>query len=128
MVDKFPTPSAICAARVRSSLGESEEMSKKIYVGNLSFNTTEKQVSEMFAEYGKVDSIAMITDRGSGRFRGFCFVEMEDSAANAAIKGLNDTDLDGRTLRVNEARPREARNGGRRQSRDKFPHSGGGNL
>jgi cold-inducible RNA-binding protein len=103
-------------------------MSKKIYVGNLSFDATEKQVSEMFAEYGKVDSIAMINDRDSGRFRGFCFVEMEDSAADAAIKGLNDTDLGGRTLRVNEARPREERNGGRRQSSSKFPYSGGGNL
>jgi cold-inducible RNA-binding protein len=103
-------------------------MSKKIYVGNLSFDATEKQVNEMFAEYGKIDSMAWITDRDSGRFRGFCFVEMEDSAANAAIKGLNDTDLGGRTLRVNEARPREERNGGRRRSSSKFPDSGGGNF
>ncbi|MGD2050092.1 MAG: RNA-binding protein, partial [Chloroflexota bacterium] len=63
-------------------------MSKKIYVGNLSFDATEEQVLEMFTQYGKVDSIAMITDRDSGRFRGFGFVEMEDSAANAAIKAL----------------------------------------
>jgi RNA recognition motif-containing protein len=101
-------------------------MSKKIYVGNLPFETTEEQVSEMFAQYGKVDSIAMITDRDSGRFRGFGFVEMEDSAANAAIKALNDTELDGRMLRVNEARPREERNSGRQNS--KYPHSGGGNF
>jgi len=102
-------------------------LSKKVYVGNLSFDATEEQVSELFAQYGKVDSIAMITDRGSGRFRGFGFVEMEDSAANAAIKALNDTELDGRMLRVNEARPREDRsNGGRRNSR--FPDSGGGNI
>jgi RNA recognition motif-containing protein len=80
----------------------------------------------MFTQYGKVDSIAMITDRDSGRFRGFGFVEMEDSAANAAIKALNDTELDGRMLRVNEARPRKERNGGRRSS--KFPDSGGGNF
>ena len=80
----------------------------------------------MFTQYGKVDSIAMITDRGSVRFRGFCFVEMEDSAANAAIKALNDTDLDGRTLRVNEARPRVERNSGK--SNAKYPHSGGGNF
>ena len=103
-----------------------KELSKKVYVGNLSFDATEEQVSEMFAQYGKVDSIAMITDRDSGRFRGFCFIEMEDSAANAAIKGLNDTDLDGRMLRVNEARPRENRNGGRQSNR--FPDSGGGNF
>lgn len=101
-------------------------MSKKVYVGNLSFDTTEEQVSEMFAQYGMVDSIAMITDRDSGRFRGFCFVEMEDSAANVAINALNDTDMDGRTLRVNEARPREERGGSRRNK--KFPHSGGGNF
>ena len=101
-------------------------MSKKIYVGNLSFDATEEQVSAMFAEYGKVDSIAMINDRNTGRFRGFGFVEMEDSAANAAIKALNETDLDGRTLRINEARPREDRNGGRQNN--KYPDSGGGNY
>ena len=66
----------------------------------------------MFAEYGKVDSIAMINDRDSGRFRGFCFVEMEDSAANAAINALNGKMVDDRDLRVNEARPREERSGG----------------
>lgn len=87
-------------------------MSKKIYVGNLSFNATEDQVREMFAEYGEVESVTMITDRDSGRFRGFGFVEMEDSAANAAIKALNETMFDGRSLRVNEARPREDRGGG----------------
>jgi len=87
-------------------------LTKKIYVGNLSFDATEEQVNELFAQYGKVDSIAMINDRDSGRFRGFGFVEMEDSAANAAITALNDTDLDGRTLRINEARPREDRSGG----------------
>ena len=88
------------------------KLSKKIYVGNLSFDATEDQVSELFSQYGKVDSIAMINDRDTGRFRGFGFIEMEDSAANAAIKALNDTDLDGRTLRVNEAKPREDRSGG----------------
>jgi RNA recognition motif-containing protein len=102
-------------------------LSKKVYVGNLSFDATEDQVNELFAQYGKVDSVAWITDRNSGRFRGFCFVEMEDSAANAAIKALNDTLVDGRELRVNEARPREDRsNGGRQKS--KFPYSGGGNY
>jgi RNA recognition motif-containing protein len=68
----------------------------------------------------------MINDRNSGRFRGFCFVEMEDSAANATIKALNDTDLDGRTLRVDVAQQRETRNSGRQNS--KFPDSGGGNF
>lgn len=101
-------------------------LTKKIYVGNLSFGTTEDQVNELFAQYGKVNSLAWITDRDTGRFRGFCFVEMEDSAANAAINGLNDTMVDGRALRVNEAKPREDRSnngGGYRKSR--YSNSGG---
>jgi RNA recognition motif-containing protein len=80
-------------------------LNKKIYVGNLSYDSTETQVRELFEQHGKVESIAWITDRDSGRFRGFAFVEMEDSAANAAIKSINNQLLDGRELRVNEARP-----------------------
>lgn len=99
-------------------------MSKKIYVGNLSFDATEDQVRELFAQYGKVDSVAMITDRDTGRFRGFGFVEMEDSAANAAIKALNETELDGRALRVNEARPREDRGDGKRNNSYRKNRSG----
>jgi cold-inducible RNA-binding protein len=99
----------------------------KIYVGNLSFDATEEQVREMFAKFGKVDSIAMINDRNSGRFRGFCFLEMESSAANAAIKALNDTEVDGRTLRVSVAQHREDRSSKGRQN-SKFPDSGGGNY
>lgn len=91
-------------------------MSKKLYVGNLSFDATEDQVREMFAEHGTVESVAMITDRDTGRFRGFCFVEMETSAANAAIKALDGKDVDGRDLRVNEAKPREERSGGGQRS------------
>ena len=87
-------------------------MTKKVYVGNLSFDATEQQVQDMFGEFGKVESIAMINDRDSGRFRGFCFVEMEDSAANAAINALNGKIVDERDLRVNEAKPREERSGG----------------
>lgn len=86
----------------------------------------------MLTEYGKIESIAMINDRDSGNFRGFCFVEMEDSAANGAINGLNGKDVDGRELKVNEAKPREERGGGNRggnfgggNRRDKFPNSGG---
>lgn len=90
-------------------------MTKKIYVGNLSFDATEDQVRELFNEFGDIQSLAMINDRDTGRFRGFAFVEMEDSAANAAIKALNGKELDGRELNVNEARPREDR-----------PSSGGG--
>jgi cold-inducible RNA-binding protein len=87
-------------------------LTKKVYVGNLSFDATEQQLMELFGEYGKVESVAMITDRDSGRFRGFAFVEMEDSAANAAINALNGKIVDERDLRVNEARPREDRSGG----------------
>ncbi len=87
-------------------------MTKKVYVGNLSFGATEDQVRDLFSEYGEIQSIAMINDRDTGRFRGFAFVEMEDSAANAAIKALNGKEVDGRELSVNEARPREERSGG----------------
>ncbi len=88
-------------------------MSKKLYVGNLSYGMTEAQVRELFEEHGTVESIAWITDRDTGRFRGFCFVEMEESAANAAIKSINGTLIDGRELNVNEARPKyESRGGG----------------
>lgn len=91
-------------------------MSKKIYVGNLSFNATEAQVREMFEEYGTVDSVAWITDRETGRFRGFCFVEMEESSANAAIKALDGMEYDGRALRVNEAKPPANKGGGSSRS------------
>lgn len=66
----------------------------------------------MFSEFGAIESLAMINDRDTGRFRGFAFVEMEDSAANAAIKALNGKEMEGRELTVNEARPREERPSG----------------
>lgn len=91
---------------------ESFKLTKKVYVGNLSFGATEEQVRGLFEEFGEIQSIAMINDRDTGRFRGFAFVEMEDSAANAAIKALNGKQVDGRELSVNEARPREERSGG----------------
>jgi RNA recognition motif-containing protein len=110
-----------------------KDLTKKIFVGNLNFDTSEEQVNDLLGQYGKIESVAMITDRDSGRFRGFCFVEMEDSAANAAINALNDTMFDGRNLRVNEALPREDNRGGgggnqgNKRRQNKFPHSGGGN-
>ena len=86
-------------------------MSKRIYVGNLPFRATEEQVRDLFAQYGQVDAVAMITDRETGKFRGFCFVEMGDTDADAAIRALNGFQMDGRALRINEAMPRENQRG-----------------
>ena len=87
-------------------------MSKRIYVGNLPFRATEEQVRDLFAQYGQVDAVAMITDRETGKFRGFCFVEMGDTAADAAIRALNGFQMEGRALRINEAMPRDNQRGG----------------
>jgi RNA recognition motif-containing protein len=87
-----------------------------IYVGNLSFEATDDDLRQAFEAYGKVESAQVIRDKVSGRSRGFGFVEMPEKAeALAAIEGLNDTELQGRNLRVNEARPREDRGGGGRR-------------
>jgi RNA recognition motif-containing protein len=84
-----------------------------IYVGNCSYDVTEEQLRDLFAAYGEVDSVNVIRDRDTGRPRGFAFVEMSDSeAAKAAIEGVNGTDLGGRALKVNEARPKSDGGGG----------------
>jgi len=89
-----------------------------IYVGNCSFDVTEEQLRQLFATYGEVGSVKVIRDRDTGRARGFAFVEMPDaSAARAAIKGANGTDLGGRPLKVSEARPKADRDGGRGRQR-----------
>jgi cold-inducible RNA-binding protein len=81
-----------------------------IYVSNLAYNATDYDLRQLFASYGEVDTIRIITDRDTGQSRGFGFVEMPDSAAaKAAIQGLQGKELGGRTLTVNEARPREPR-------------------
>ena len=77
-----------------------------VYVGNLPFSTNGADLETLFAEYGEVESAAVITDRDTGRSRGFGFVEMPDNAANKAIENLNGSDYDGRQLTVNQARPR----------------------
>src|SRR6185437_15716769 len=83
---------------------------KNIFVGNLSFGTTEDTVRSLFASYGSVDRVNIVTDRETGQPRGFAFVEMSvDAEGNAAINGLNGKDVDGRTLNVNEARPKGER-------------------
>lgn len=85
-----------------------------IYVGNCSFDVTEQQLRDVFAAYGEVDKVNVITDRATGRPRGFAFVEMSDrAAAQAAIRGVDGTELGGRTLKVNEAQPK-SEGGGRR--------------
>ncbi len=89
-------------------------MSKKIYVGNLPFSTTEDEVRDLFSEYGTVGSVNLITDRETGRPRGFGFVEME-SGADEAIQALNQRDMGGRNLNVSEARPRQDRRPPKRQ-------------
>lgn len=84
-----------------------------IYVGNCSFDVTEQQLRDAFAAYGEVDRVSVITDRTTGHPRGFAFVEMPDNAAaQAAIRGLNGTELGGRPLTVNEARPKGGGSGG----------------
>ena len=99
------------SSRRYSSLGGF--MGKKIYVGNLPFSATNESLSEMFASFGKVDSSKIVTDRDTGRSKGFGFVEMADSSeADAAIEKLNGADFGGRSLTVNEARPMEPRTGG----------------
>lgn len=85
-------------------------MAKTIYVGNLPFSATDAEVQTLFEAYGTVNDVSLIMDRGTGRFRGFGFVEMDDEDATNAIKELDGKDFGGRALRVNEARERpEAR-------------------
>ena len=84
-------------------------MAKSIYVGNLPWSATEEQVQSLFADYGPVVSVKLVSDRETGRARGFGFVEMEEPGASAAIEALDNANFDGRTLRVNEAKPRAPR-------------------
>ncbi len=88
-------------------------MSSKLYVGNLSFDSTEADLKDLFAQHGSVESVAVIMDRETGRARGFAFVEMsEASAAQDAIRALDGTDFGGRSIKVNEAQDRRGGGGG----------------
>jgi len=92
---------------------------KNLFVGNLPFGTTEDALREHFAPFGEVQQVRIMTDRDTGKSRGFAFVEMaQDDDAEKAVAGLNGKDFDGRALTINEARPRPERSGG--------SHSGGG--
>jgi RNA recognition motif-containing protein len=88
-------------------------MGKNLYVGNLSFDTSEEGLRGQFEQYGTVESAKIITDRETGRSRGFGFVEMDTAGGEAAIQALNGKNIDGRDLKVNEAKPREPRNNNR---------------
>jgi len=78
----------------------------KLYVGNMSFNTTEASLEALFSNYGEIQEVAVVTDRDTGRPRGFGFVTMSDDGAKAAIEALNGNEFEGRALTVNEAKPR----------------------
>lgn len=84
----------------------------KLYVGNMSFDTTQESLESLFTNYGEVQEVAVITDRETGRPRGFAFVTMEDNGGKEAIEALNGSEFEGRSLVVNEAKPRENRGGG----------------
>lgn len=89
----------------------------KLYVGNLPFSATEESVRALFAPHGSVDKVSLITDRDTGRPRGFGFVEMPNADASRAIQALNGKDFEGRALKVNEAQERERSGGGNRGPR-----------
>ncbi|HKE28784.1 MAG TPA: RNA-binding protein [Bryobacteraceae bacterium] len=103
---------------------------KNIFVGNLAFAATESSIRSLFEPYGNVERVNVVTDRDTGRSRGFAFVEMSDDAeAERAIAALNGTELDGRALNINEARPKPAGGGGGGRGfggGGGRPHGGGG--
>ena len=100
---------------------------KNIFVGNLSFNTNEDELRQMFESYGQVDRVSIMTDRDTGRSRGFGFVEMTSNEdGEKAIAALNGQQVGGRTINVNEARPKAERAGGGGFGRDRGARSGGG--
>ena len=96
-------------------------MGKKLYVGNLPFSATEEELRELFGKHGALDSINLITDRETGRPRGFAFVEYQEaSSADAAQQALDGSQMDGRALRVNEAHERRGGGGGGRGGGDRY--------
>jgi RNA recognition motif-containing protein len=110
------------------------KVAKKLYVGNLAYAVTDQDLKDLFSQSGTVESVAVISDKFSGQSKGFGFVEMADAAeADAAIKSLDGSELKGRNIKVNEAKPREGgggggpRGGGRGGDRDRSGGGGGGN-
>jgi cold-inducible RNA-binding protein len=98
--------------RVAEAVGQGVLFKMNIYVGNLSFRTSDDELRSLFESYGPVRSASIVMDRETGRSRGFGFVEMGDEDAHKAISALNGQDIDGRRLTVNEARPRQGGGGG----------------
>jgi RNA recognition motif-containing protein len=103
-VDSFQIFPSRHSPKFPTSKGE-KKMTKKIYVGNLSFQTTENDLNDLFGAYGAVESVSIITDRETGRSKGFGFVSMDEAQAEKAISELNGREHSGRALTVNEARP-----------------------
>src|SRR5215831_14687761 len=101
-------------------------MSKKLFVGNLSFQTTESELDGLFTQVGAVESVTIINDRDTGRSKGFGFVVMEGGDADKAIERFNGTEFNGRALTVNEARPMEKKDFSRRPNRGHGGGRGGG--
>ncbi len=100
---------------------------RKLYCGNLGYNVSSSDLERLFSEFGEVQSAQVISDRDTGRSKGFGFVEMKsDAEAQAAINGLNEKDVEGRPLTVNEAKPRESRSGGGGGGRGGYGGGGGG--
>ncbi|MCL4684905.1 RNA-binding protein [Myxococcota bacterium] len=121
-----PDGSSRARARVARGIVSGNRVSKKLYVGNIPFTTTEAELRELFEAHGEVSSVSVITDRETGRPRGFAFVEMSDGdAADAAMRALDGRNLGGRPLRVNEATSRPAGGGGGGGGRG-FGGGGGG--
>ncbi len=101
---------------------------KKLYVGNLSYNTTDESLADAFAQFGTVESARVITDRETGRSKGFAFIEMSNpDEAQKAITGLDGQQVEGRAIRVSEARPQESRGGGGGGG-ERRPRGGGGGF
>ena len=108
----WPCAPAYCSddLAIISLFDDEEDLCVNIFVGNLTYSATDADLRQLFEQYGAVDKINIITDRDTGRSKGFGFVEMPDSAAaQAAMQGLNGKEHDGRALTVNEAKPREPR-------------------
>lgn len=98
----------------------------KLYVGNLSYNTSQAELQDLFSQFGQVSDVALIMDRDTGRPKGFGFVEMDDDGARKAIGELDGKEVDGRNIKVNEAKPREPRAGGGGGGRGRGGYGGGG--